>query len=158
MTLRSILLVSLALATTQPARSEGSSDLEREIALARTTWPRDLEALRFASPTDKLVAWVPPDGAIQVWSFSPTHDCRPIELRRRTAFRNNGEPLVGKEILETKLRNGKEYRLYRIFWIGTQFTGDGDQLGWEERDAQGAWQATTSEGRLAAAPDPRSAI
>src|SRR5512147_1070909 len=108
MTLRSILMVSLALATTHPARSEGGADLAREIAWARATWPRDLEALRFESPTDKLVAWVPPDGAILVWAFSPTHDCRPLELRRRTASRNNGEPLVGKEILERKLRNGKD--------------------------------------------------
>lgn len=150
MMLRSILMVSLAVAAAEPARSEvGSdvgSDLGHEIAWARATWPRDLKNLRFGSPTEQLVAWVPPDAAIQVWAFSPTHDCRPIELRRRADPRKSGEPLVGKEILETKLKNGTESRLYRIFWIGTQFTGDGDQLGWEERDAQGTWRATGSSG------------
>jgi hypothetical protein len=146
---RSILTVCLVLGITRPARPDAGYDLKREIAWARATWPRDLKTLRFESPTAKLVAWVPPGASIQVWAYSPAHDCAPVELRRvsdpgpRTA---GGEPLEGKEIFEQSLRNGAPTRFYQVFWIGDQFTSNGDQLAWEQRDAQGAWQPTGSSG------------
>jgi hypothetical protein len=146
---RSILTVCFVLGLTRSAHPDAGYDLKREIAWARATWPRALEKLRFESPIATLVAWVPPGGSIKVWAYSPAHDCAPVELRRvsnpgpRTA---GGEPLEGMEVLEQEPRNGTDYRLYRVFWIGVLFTGNGDQLAWEERDAQGAWQLKGSSG------------
>jgi hypothetical protein len=146
---RSILTVCLVLGITGPARPDAGYDLKREIAWARATWPRDLAQLRFESPIAKLVAWVPPGDSINVWAYSPAHKCAAIELRRVAnpgPHRAAGEPLEGKQILEQKVRKGTDYRLYQVFWIGALFTGNGDQLMWEERNAQGDWELTGSSG------------
>src|ERR1700679_2101984 len=36
-------------------------ELPREVAWARSKWPRDLKGVQFQAPVDKLLDWVPPE-------------------------------------------------------------------------------------------------
>lgn len=145
--------IPMALLLVAAAAAEGSAggyNLEREIAWARSRWPDDLQGVRFRAATAKLVNWVPPRGAIEVWAFSPAHACTPIELRRpadSTRVSPSGAAwLVGKEIVGHDFRQGREIRAYREFTIGFVFSSGDDEIRTEAQDASGKWQLAESSG------------
>jgi hypothetical protein len=136
----------------RPARPEPRHGLKREIAWARSQWPSDLKGVRFKSPTEELLGWVPAESSIDVWAYSPEHDCARVELRRiaRAAARDRGaDPLfMGKAYFEEGTKNGRAYRICRLFSFGFLFSRADEPLFLEERDAQGAWQPAGETGTI----------
>lgn len=117
-------------------------DLQREIAWARRTWASDLEGVRFGTPTKKLLAWVPTGGSVEVWAFSPSHDCDHLELRLIS-----GE-LVGESIVDSGNSQGREFRAWKVFAFGDLFAEGAESLRVEERDADGTWHPAGYTGTI----------
>jgi hypothetical protein len=133
-----------------PSEAKPGSDPKREIAWARAKWTRDLKGLQFDAPVDKLLNWLLPGTSTSVWAFSPMHRCARLDLiragRTQTTAGDDEDELEGKEILEQRVVQGREVRTYRLFSFGFLFSGNGDELGSEERDRGGTWHPAGSGG------------
>jgi len=148
---RLILSACFVLGLARFVAADTGYDLAREIAWARRTWARDLEGVRFGTPRKKLLAWVPAGGSIEVWAFSPWHECARIELRRIS-----GEPaaaygdqfLVGESIVDSGNSHGQDYRAWKAFAFGDLFSEGGESLRGEERGADGMWHAAGYTGTI----------
>jgi hypothetical protein len=139
---RVILSACLVLGIARFVAADTGYDLRREIAWARRTWASDLEGVRFGTPAKKLLAWVPAGGSVEVWAFSPSHNCDHLELRQIS-----GE-LVGESIVDSGNRQGREFRAWKVFAFGDLFSEGAESLRIEERDADGTWHPAGYTGTI----------
>jgi len=137
-----ILSTCLVLGVARLVAAEPGYDVKREIAWARRTWASDLKGVRFGTPTEKLLAWVPAGGSIEAWAFSPSHNCDRVELQR-----SSGE-LVGESIVDKGVRQGREFRAWKVFSFGDLFSEGAEALRLEVRDADGTWQPDGQTGTI----------
>ncbi len=138
----SLLSTCLVLGVAPFVAAEPAYDVKREIAWARRTWASDLEGVRFGTPTNKLLAWVPAGGSIEAWAFSPSHNCDRVELRR-----SSGE-LIGESIVYKGVSRGRDVRAWKVFAFGDVFSEGGELLRSEVRDADGTWQPAGETGTI----------
>ena len=126
-------------------------DVERESASARSRWASDLKGVRFGTPVKKLLAWVPAGTSIDAWAFSPSHRCDHVDLRRisGTPLATYGDQLlVGESIVDSGVRQGREFRAWKAFAFGDLFSEGGEALRGEERGADGTWHPAGESGTI----------
>lgn len=76
------LFVALVAGRGDAAEADLRYPLEKELAWARASWPDYLKGVHFHSPVGKLLAWVPPSGALTVFLYTDELSCRRATLSR----------------------------------------------------------------------------
>jgi hypothetical protein len=126
---------------------EVSYDLEAEIAWACSTWPQAFEGVHFYSPVAKLMAWVPSGRTIRVYAYSPTDNCRLVELARDSKADSNSSAatnLTGKTGFRFGKHDGRRTRTFGTVLIGREFVNQRCCSGEEELGSDGRWHESMS--------------
>lgn len=117
-------------------------DVTAELAWARGEWPEELAHVSLASPSQRLLSWVPKGRTATAFIFSDHYDCAPVELSR---CEDEGcGYLLGKVIVGQRTRGRRvEREIYEIE-IDDRISDEHDCTTSEVRDSHGQWDAEYS--------------
>ena len=122
------------------ARAKHTFDVKAELSWARREWPEELDKVKLAYPSQRLLSWVPAGKTVKAFIFAEHYDCAPVELSR-CETKGCGY-LVGRIFRERPSReDGRMTRAVYAITLDDRISDEHDCVTFERQDRHGQWRA-----------------